>query len=284
MDSILIAYRNYADTGSFSGGSWSEGLPLENLRSKQITEMARSTDANAVSTVVDLDLAQSGPVSFVGLLRHNLTQAGTWRVVLSSDASGTQTLLDTGFKPIWPSIYPFGVGLWGEFNWGGRPSPDDVASYGIGGYVVLDTPVRARAVRIELSDEGNEDGYLEAGRLVVAPAWRPSINVQYGWSIEQVDESRRVTSRGGQVYVDQRPRFRRLRFTLSDLDQNEMLGNAYELERVKGKGGEILVMLDPSNEQHLHRQTIYGVLAESTAISNPTAGRYQKDFVLEELI
>ena len=284
MDSILIAYRNYADIGSLSGGSWASGLPIENLRSKQITQTARTTDTAAASSVIVLDLLESGPISFVGLLRHNLTQSGQWRIVLSSDPEGAEVLLDTGFRAIWPSIFPFGVGLWGEFNWGGRLAAGESASYGIGSYHVLDAPVRARTARIELLDEGNPDGYIEAGRLVVAPAWRPSINIQYGWSIEQVDESRRVSSRGGQIYVDQRPRFRRLRFTLSDLDQNEMLGNAYELERIKGKGGEVLVMLDPSNQEHLHRQTIYGVLAESTAISNPTAGRYEKDFVLEELI
>ena len=89
----------------------------------------------------------------------------------------------------------------------------------------------ARYLRLELEDPSNPDGYLQAGRLVAGPAWQPRVNLQYGWSIEQVDDSRTVRSRGGQSYVDVQPKYRRLRFGFDFLERDEVFGHAYELER-----------------------------------------------------
>jgi hypothetical protein len=284
MANMLIAYRNHADDGVLSGGSWTTGLPLSNLASRQPSQMARSVDLAPASTIIDLDIAKAGTVAFLGLLRHNLTQKGKWRIMLSDDPGFATPVHDTGFIDIWPAITPFGVGDWGEFLWGGKLDPLLAGTYGIDGFHVLAGSIRCRYVRIELSDSDNTAGYLEAGRLIVAPAWQPTVNLPYGWSIEQVDRSRSVRSRGGQTYVDQHPKFRRLSFTLEHLGADEMFGNAYELERLKGKSGDILVIVDPDDTQHRHRHAVYGLLAETTPIANPTNRRFAKEFIIEELI
>lgn len=282
--SMLIAFRNYVDDGSLSGGAWTAGLPRANLATRQPSMLARTNSVVADDTQVTLDIGEARPVAFVGLLRHNLSQSGQWRITVSDDPSFATLKHDSGMVDIWPAITPFGIGLWGEFQWGGKLDPLLVGTYGIDGFHVLPASVRGRYVRIELSDTANAAGYLEAGRLVVAPAWQPSVNLQYGWSIEQVDDSRSVKSRGGQTYVDQRPKYRRLTFTLDHLEADEMFGNAYELERLKGKGGDVLVVLDPEDSKHRHRHSVYGLLAQTTPVSNAYAGRFAKEFVVEELI
>lgn len=284
MGSMLIAFRNYVDDGGLSGGSWETGLPLGNLAERQPSRLARTTSAAALDSQVILDIGEARPIAFIGLLRHNLSQKGQWRITASDDAGFASLVHDTGFVDIWPAISPFGIGLWGEFQWGGKLDPLLVGTYGIDGFHVFPMSVRARYVKVELSDTANAAGYLEAGRLIVAPAWQPTINLQYGWSIEQVDESRSVKSRGGQTYVDQRPKFRRLSFTLEHLEADEMFGHAYELERLKGKGGDVLVVLDPDDSKHRHRHSVYGLLADTTPVSNAYAGRFAKEFVIEELV
>lgn len=284
MGTILIAYRNHLDTAVISGGSWSSGLPASNLAERQPSKIARTAGVDTDETSVTLDFSRAEPVRFVSLVRHNLTQSGAWRLRLSDDPTFGSSLYDTGRIAIWPAAVPFGVGLWGEYNWGGRLSAEEAATYGIQAIHTLDGPVRARYLRVDLDDPDNPNGYLQAGRLVAGPAWQPTVNFQYGWTIEQVDESEVKRSRGGKVYVNARPRFRRLRFTIDHLEKDEMFGHAYELERIKGKGGDVMVIADPDDTSHAHRHTIYGALAESAPIINNQPGRYSRRFVVEELL
>lgn len=284
MASILISYRNHVDTATLSGGRWSETLPPGNLSDRQPSKVARTVGADPEDTAVIVDFGSGEPVRFVALIRHNLTQTGKWRVRLSNEPGFSAPVYDTGSVDIWPSAIPFGVGQWGEFNWGGRYDADEVATYGAQGIHAIDDAVRARYLRIDLTDPENPSGYLEAGRLVAGPAWQPSVNFQYGWSIEQVDESEVRRSRGGQAFVNARPKFRRMRFTIDHLEKDEMFGHVYELERIKGKGGDFIVIADPDDLTHAHRHTLYGALAQSAPIFNKQPGRYSRLFVVEELL
>lgn len=283
MSNMLIVYRNYVDEGSLSGGDWSPGLPLANLAHRHPSRVARTAGTDATDTWFQLDLGAPRPIAFLGLLNHNLSQAGKWRIRVGQAADLAAPDYDSGWQPIWPRVQPFGAGLWGEFEWGGQLDSGLAETYGIGSYHLIGSPLRCRFARIDLADPPNGAGYLQAGRAIVAPVWRPTVNLQFGWSIEQVDDSRVVRSRGGQAYVDSRPKFRRLRFSLEHLAIDEMLAHAYELERIKGKGGDVLVMIDPEDTAHLHRRTVYGLIAETTPIINPFADRYSKEFVIEEL-
>ncbi|GHD42220.1 hypothetical protein GCM10017083_06970 [Thalassobaculum fulvum] len=284
MGTLLIAYRNHADQAVFSGGAWTAELPAANLADRQPSRVARTLTSTPDDTVADLDFGGARPVRFVALVRHNLTQAGRWRLRLAADPAFAEPIHDSGWTAIWPAVTPFGVGVWGEFHWGGRLSAEEAATYGIAAIHVLPVPAIARYLRLELADPGHPDGYLQAGRLVAGPAWQPRVNLQYGWSIEQVDDSRTVRSRGGQSYVDVQPKFRRLRFAFDYLERDEVFGQAYELERLKGVGGDLMVMVDPDDLQHRHRHTVYGVLAETAPIANPTPGRFAKTFTVDELL
>lgn len=284
MASILISYRNHVDVATLTGGAWSATLPANNLADRQPSKVARTLGTEAGGTTVTLDFGASKPVRFVALIHHNLTQSGRWRIRLGQDPTLTAPVHDTGKIDIWPAVVPFGVGAWGEFNWGGRFGAEDVSTYGAQAIHTIPEAVRARYLAIDLDDTANPAGFLQAGRLVAGPAWQPSVNLQYGWSIEQVDESEIRRSRGGQAFVNARPRYRRIRFTIDHLEKDEMFGHAYELQRLKGKGGDIMVMADPDDVTHAHRHTLYGALAETAPIINGQPGRYSRRFVVDELV
>lgn len=284
MANILVSYRNLVDEAALSGGTWSVGLPAANLADRQPSKVARTVGTAPGNTTVSLNFGSGRPVRFVALVRHNLTQSGRWRIRLGNEASMAAPVFDSGFVAIWPSAIPFGIGVWGEFNWGGHVDASEAATYGAQAVYSIRDAVHAQHLRLDLEDERNPAGFLQAGRLVAGPAWQPSINLQYGWSIEQVDESEIRRSRGGQSFVNVRPRFRRLRFSIDHLEKDEMFGHAYELERIKGKGGDILVIVDPDDRTHGLRHTLYGALSESAPIINTHPGRYSRRFVVDELV
>jgi|TARA_B100000315_G_scaffold219431_1_gene221368 hypothetical protein len=240
MGNVLIAAKNLADSGTLSGGSWVSSLPLSNLGDRQLTNLARSTNTLLASTQFDVDLGSQKTISLIAVLRHNLSQTGLWRLRIADVSGFATTVFDSGWQDIWPEVTPFGQELWGEFIWGGKLDADEAKTYGISAYLVLTTAVFARYARIELDDQGNSDGYLQAGRLIVSPAWQPTRNLTYGWEVHHVDESRKVRSRGGQLYVDVAPKRRRLGFVIEHLDEDEMFGRAYELDRDKGVAGDVL--------------------------------------------
>ena len=233
------------------------------------------------SSCFEVDFGAQRPVSFSGILNHNLSQRGTWRYGCSINHWTSRNLIPAQSRS--GPRRAVRHGHWGEFQWGGHLDTATAQTYGIGSYAILPAARRVRYARVDLEDTDNPAGYLQAGRAFLAPAWTPSVNLQYGWSIEQVDESRIVKSRGGQAYFDGKPKFRRLRFRIEHLDIDEMLANAYELERLKGTGGDILAMVDPDDTTHLHRRTVYGRIAETTPIVTDFNARYSKEFVIEEL-
>ncbi len=284
MGRMIIASRNHADDAGFSGGAWSAALPAANLADRQLARVARSLDTDPADTWVVVDFGRQVPVSFIALWRHNLTQSARWRLRLGRDSALATWDHDTGLRDVWPDVMPFGAGEWGEFQWGGKLVPAEAATYGIAAFHLPPNSIMARWLRVDLDDPENPAGYLQAARLFAGPVWRPSINMQYGWSIRQVDESRRTRSRGGQSYVDLVPRYRRLSFALDHLGADEMFANAYELDRLKGVAGDLIVIPDPDERRHLHRQAILGALAETSAIEQRVFGLYAKTFTVEELL
>lgn len=280
---MILGYRFHSDAATLSGGSWSVTLPLVNLQNKEIPKIARTIDTALASTQFDVDLGGQELIAQLVLVKHNATPTARWRVRIGDDPTFGTTLYDSGFNDIWPEIMPFGEGDWGEFAWGGRLSVEEASTYPTYAFVLLSAAVRARYLRVEIEDTGNPAGYVEIGRLLVFKGWTPTFNLSQGWTIEQVDESPRQRSKGKQLYVDQEPRYRRLELALEYNDEDEMLSQAYEIDRFKGLSGDLMVVVDPDDARHRHRKAIYCVLAEITEVVM-FRRRVPKRFRFEELI
>ncbi len=220
----------------------------------------------------------------------------TRRVVVEIDrhsgsgvhADWVVTRLDADL-PVWPAVISFGgPGLWwgGDYTWGGRLAVGEDYRPPAVHLLPLATgdpdPVHQRYLRIDLFDPENPDGHVDLGQLVVSPVWQPSVNAQFGWELEWIDESPRVRSRGGQVYVDARPTFRRLTLTLSELGRDEIYAQGYELQRRLGIGRPAVVVLDPTDPTHLHRLTLYGALQRTTPIRHDHHDSYSMQLIFEE--
>lgn len=284
MSNMIISSTNYSDEAtSISADSEVATLPVENLQDRQLVKVYRSDGDTDVK--IDVDFGQGRIIDFVALIRHNISQTGTIRWRLSNAADFATTQYDSGTVDAWPVVEEFGTLPWGVFSWGGRINPEVAAQYQISSFAVLDNPVQARYLRINISDSNNADGYIEAGRLIAGPAYRPSTNYGFGVEVQFVDESRIVKSRGGQTFVDEVERFRRIRFELQNLPEAEIFGNVFNnIDRLRGVAKDILVIPQPDDPKTWPTQNIYGRLVRTEPIINRTLELYGRTIEVEELI
>lgn len=281
MANLLLSFDNFADSGTLtdsgvSGGEWLAGLPLSNLQDPLLSKVAR-TDSN-LSVDFDLDIGSRKTLTFVALLNHNMTTNGTWRVRIGNDDTFASTLYDSGTIDIWTQNETLGSSPWGAFPFNGISNVDD----GNFGFILLDTAVYARYIRIDLNDSGNSAGYIQAGRLIVDAPFRPAVNPVYGLSLGYVNPSTKRRSRGGQPWVDRLPQYRQMTIPFAAIRETQAYGSLYELDRQAGISGDVFVMLDPDDITNRHRQSFYGTVREPTSISHDAPDSYSKSFVIEE--
>ena len=284
MSNMIISSSNSVDSAtSITADSELASLPVENLQDRQIVKVYRSDAATTVE--IDVDFGQSRVVDFVALIRHNISQSGTIRWRLSTVSDFATTVYDSGAVDAWPVVEEFGTLPWGVFSWGGFLNPEVAAEYTISSFDILDTPAQARYLRVNIADDSNADGYIQAGRLISGPSYRPSTNYGFGSQFEFVDESRVVKSRGGQTFVDEVERFRRARFELINLPEAEIFGNVFNnLDRLRGIANDILIIPQPDDPSTWVTQNIYGRLVSTQPIVNRTLEYYGRVIEIEELI
>jgi len=282
MSNMIISAVNYVDDGTLTVDDEVATLPGTYLQDRQIVRIWRNTQLTAQ---IDVDFGQSRIVDFAALIKHNISTTGTIRWRLSNVSNFATTVYDSGVVDAWPIVEEFGTLPWGVFSWGGYLNPTVAAEYTISTFDVLDSTVQARYLRIDISDPDNSDGYIQAGRLISGPAYRPSINYANGVEFEFVDESRVTKSRGGQTFIDEVERFRRIRFDLINLPENEVFQNVFNrLDRLKGIAGDILVIPQPDKPSTWITQNIYGRITNTDPIVNSALTYYGRRIEVEELI
>ena len=284
MADLFVAYDNFLDNATLAGGSWEGTLPLTNLQKQQPSTVARTTNDSAGSTVLTINLGARKPINVVSLIHHNLSNAATWRIQIGNDSGYSTNLVDTGAVDVVDATEAFGELQWGEFIWGGKPASAVLATFRPIAFYYSATPVLAQYVRIEVGDNANSDGYIQAGRCYVAAAFTPANNVAYGLETSFVDNSRSVISRGGQVYVDTVPKRRRFGFRFHYMDEDEAYSQANEIQRLKGLSGDVLMAIDVDDTTHRMRQSCYGRLATLQPLTAETTGQFSMDMAIEELI
>lgn len=281
-NNMIISSTNYSDAGTLTVDDEVATLPASNLQDQQIVKIWRNTQTSAQ---IDVDFGQQRIVDFMALIRHNISQTGTIRWRLSAVSDFSTTVYDSGTIDAWPIVEEFGTLPWGVFQWGGRLNPEVAAEYTISSFDVLTTAVQARYLRIDISDSLNADGYLQAGRLIAGPSYRPSVNYANGVQFEFVDESRITKSRGGQTFVDEVERYRVMRFELINLPENEMFGNVFNsIDRLRGVSKDILVIPQPAKSSTWITQNIYGRIRQTQPITNSALTYYGRMIEVEELI
>ena len=280
---MIISSTNYVDSAtSITADDEVATLPVENLQDRQIVRIWRNTQTSAQ---IDVDFGQGRLVNFVALIKHSLSQLATIRFRFSNEADFSTNVHDSGTIDAWPVLEEFGTLPWGVFQWGGFLNPEIAAEYTISTFDVLDEAVVARYLRIDMSDASNPEGYIQAGRLISGPAYQPSINYANGVEFEFIDESRVTKSRGGQTFVDEVERYRRMRFELINIPEAEIFSNVFnQIDRLRGVSQDILVIPQPDEPTTWITQNIYGRISQTGPIVNSSLDFYSRLIEIEEII
>jgi hypothetical protein len=277
------------DSGTLSGGSWQSTLPLANIRTQDIYQVARSTNATTPNTQfrIDFGTTLTRYLSLFLVLGHNLSTAATFRVTLGANADGSSPTYDSTALAAWRAVVVWGANPFGGFAWDGTSYPEGfvsppiirhkfpaVQAVGNGGH---------RYMHVYFTDTANAAGYVQLGRVLGGPVWQPEIGCEYGVSMQVVDPSEVVRTRGGMRIASNDARYRQARLRLSYLNDAEAWGYLYEWDRL-GKRREVWFETDYDRADEIgDRRSMYAALAETSPITQDLFDRFQRDLMLEEL-
>ena len=257
---LKIVYNNAADRGTITASS--AAVPATNLQTDSKSEVWRSVTGVTTATLTVV-LPSIEAVACAALPFCNLSQTATMRVRLYSDAEGTLMVLDTGTKlcaqgsPI--PLY-------------GLSAAQSASAYSFGGGTaarVFFDKVNARKVVIDITDQDNLQGYLEATRLVVGDCFTTKYNVEYGAELTFKDNSENKRTDAGNLLSDIGCRYKVLKADLSILSPSERSA----LWKIVGYCGTsvpvFLSMLTGSADKDEElAYTVYGKFTEMSAVSS----------------
>lgn len=284
MSNTIIGYQNRIDAATFAAyGSWSTTLPLTNIKTRQLSKKARSTNAANSSTKLRFSLDIDRIVSTLGVIAHNLTVSATWCYRVYSDSAYTTLVYDSGTLDVWSSS-PYGTYEWEDVRfWDLLPTNEEIAYYTKNIIYVVPQIVAAKYYQIEFFDSTNTNGYIELGRIFVGQTYQPILNMNLGASIGYESPTIIDTAMSGAEFFDRRESFRVANFTLDHLTYSESILNN-DIMKITGTDLEVLYIWDNADTLNLQRRSFLGRLKALSPISQPYNTRYQTTYEIKELL
>lgn len=249
--SAFLAWSNYADAGYIISDSAEPTLPASHLQNVHIAQIWRSQGA---PSWLRSDLGSSHDVDVVALLGCNATDTSEIRVRIGDDPDFVTWAYDSG-------------------------TLTDVCDPDFKAFIhILAAPATGRYVRIDMADAAL--AWFEAGRMFVSQGWRPRINYSFGAGRSYGSLSKQSQSRGGQIYIDVGPKYRRWSLTFSSLDDAE----AEIVERIDRLNATDIDILLCAKEQsaNLGRDSIFGTVEAPSEINNRAFRLHSKSYSIKE--
>lgn len=256
---MLLGWINRADAALISTDSELDSLPASNVQQGHVSQRWH-TAAGVKSAYLLLDMGSAVACQLLGLMGTNLTSAATLRV-RASDADPdalTSLLIDSG-------------------------TLSSTAKTGYGQSYHDLTATTARYWRIDIADATVADN-LQIGRLFLGPRWAPSVNQEFGWSVQVRDPSIVDRAYGGQRHANVKPQQRVLQFSLAFMDEAEMYGNAFALARAAGIVGDVLAVHDTLGGTYIAEQSVFGCLTDVQPLVHENYGIFRNKFTIEETL
>jgi hypothetical protein len=262
MANMMLAYPDKTVAATLSEGSWLAGLPLNNLKDRQLATVARSSDDAEASTKFKADLGSAIAIRTISLYKHNLSDSAQVRVTGSNNSDMSAPV----YSGSWVTV------------------PAALTAYQKVYTVILTADTTARYWRIEISDTSNPSGYVELSRCVIAPAWVPTIGMSYGSNIAPSTDTTVERSLGGVDYFDRREPRRTSRFTLDSLLLAEAMATL-DMQMDLGIDGEFLFVYEATDTgRTLMRRSWLATLRQLSAIEHPAYDRHTVAYEVKEVL
>ena len=276
---MRILYNNLADTATIARVSGTDALPASNLSTKERENVWR-TALGTTSATLEVRFADGQKaVNMICLYRSNLTQSATWRVQVWTDDTMTTQTYDSGTGSA------VAVTALGDLEWGVDPLGKTL--YTDWGHVVstlwLASTVYGNYMRIDVTDTGSTDSYLQASRLFVGQYWEPTYAPKRGMQTQWVDTSKQQRTDGGTVHVEPGSQYRRMSVAGEWMTEAERI-QATNIFRAKGLREDMFVSVFPqTNGAYERDHQMQCVLSSIGPITLPMYQRANIGFIFEEI-
>jgi hypothetical protein len=233
---------------TISGSSEVASLPASYLKDSRVEKKWRTL--SKVDQWLSFALEQHVACDTVAIIGANFSSAAVCRVMASNWEQGLPQYpeLDTGWTSAWPvSGKPILAEPWPVFT-----------------NLIRFTNLNAyRYWRLYFADPSIQTTYTELGRVLIGKAFRPHFNVDINPAIglESSDVRRRSTF--NRTFTDPRGApSRRMALSLSDVDQDDMRAELFELQRYCGLARDFVFSLDPAATTFHHLYTMQSLFVE----------------------
>ena len=260
---IMLCANDYSmDSAIFASGDQGlPELPIANVIDEEMFKPVQFTTNNPGLTWFTLDLGRMRVINMISLLKHNLSFVGKWRVrIYDDDPLSNSPIYDSGMMFAYPPISGYGGLPWGEFVWGGSTTAyADLTPSGFNkhSYCPIET-VYGRYVRIDISDPSHPSGPTIT-RAWVSKGYQPTYNVDYGSSLDPIDETEVSKTRSGVRRYGRITKRRGLSMTFSLVPEKELLFQIFgPISLGAGKATEILALVNPADPETWFFESCFG--------------------------
>jgi hypothetical protein len=234
----IISSNDFDSATLTSSPACVAAAPIGNLKLSPRAKVARISPVAAWS--ISGTWSPSRAVSAFSLYKHNLSGAATVRLRLYSDIAMTTQIYDSTAITIGTGI-AWGTFGWGAVAWAGNGFESWPASY----YTMWFSLVaNVAAFRVDISDVGNADGFLEAGRIYMGTYWSPSTDFSYGFDMVWKEQSRQFRTDGGSLRTEGYTPYRSFTVDLNHLSSSDRTALSDMLRKI-GMRGDIFVSFFP---------------------------------------
>ena len=262
---LRIVYDNAVDRATLTSTGTSV-LPITNLKTNSKNDVWR-TGATTTSVTLTATFTSPEAIGCVALPFSNLSATATMRVRLYSDMDCTVQLLDSG-------TIQCAQGSGGRVQ--GLTAQQSASAYGYGGgscAAVWVTPTSSvQGVKIDIVDNANLQGYLEAAKLVLGSYYSPDYSVEMGASVYMEDSTEHYRTDAGNLLSDVGYRYKKLSMTLSFMTASDRAG-LWKLVKYVGKSTPVFVSLFSGNADKSLEQE-YSVFGKFSSLSQIAAVNY----------
>ena len=273
---VTSGVRTY--TGDGISGFFLWGLQL--IQDDTVDKEYARTNGGIATLTEDIIIERIGPGTGLGV-----ATTGGETVTCHNGTYIPIPLDDTGFVDVWPIVFAFGTLFHGHPSLiDGKFTEEERVNVKLP-IIDINTPlVTAQFLKAEFSDTGNADGFIELPRLFLSSGWQPSINLSYGVGQNWISQTTSLSSLGGADFFEVRDGKRTISFSIDNLDQDEALSNAYEIQRTLDKHGQLFFIFDPDDTVNLHRRAFLARNKELNPLVYPYFSKINTSWNLEEVI
>lgn len=274
---LRIIYKNLINSyNTISGTNINGSYPVTNTVSDLRGIVCRTT---TTSTTINITWASSQSISAVVLPYTNLTSTSTLRVRLYSDEAMATQLYDSG-------VLSSGILLAGTSLLSNTFGSNYRYSFGGGSCIrkYFTQYSTCRAIKLDIVDTSNTDGYIEIGKIVVGSYWSPTYNTEFGLSVGIADSSTKLRTQNGSLITDVGTSNKFMSFNLSYMNSTDR-DTLFNIINSIGTKASLYISLFPedadTNKEYIHQ--IYGRLSDLATISHPMYSIYASTINIEEV-